>query len=103
MEEKHIDILTRRHVVLVRNLEPWKLFAHLIQERVMTPDDQEGMNDIPTRGRRSEKFLSILPARGPTAYPEFVKALEEKQPFLACILLREGRLVYYTIPGLRCF
>lgn len=103
MEEKHIDILRRRHVVLVRNLEPRKLFAHLIQERVMTPDDQEGINKIPTRGSQSEEFLSILPTRGPTAYPEFVKALEEKQPFLACILLREGRLVYYTIPGLRCF
>jgi len=103
MEEKHIDILRRRHVVLVRDLEPKKLFANLIQERVMTPDDQQEINKISTRISQSEEFLSILPRRGPTAYPEFVKALEEKQPFLACILLREGRLENYTIPGLRCF
>jgi len=93
MEDKHIDILRRRHVALVRDLEPKRLFAHLIQERVMTPNDQEGINNITTRRSRSEEFLRILPTRGPTAFQQFVKALEEHKPFLACTLLRDGRYI----------
>jgi len=91
MEDKHINILRRHHVVLVTDLEPKRLIAHLIQERVMTPDDQEGINKIATQRSQSEEFLRILRTRGPTAYQEFVKALEKNQSFLACILLRDGR------------
>ena len=95
MEDKHRDILRSCHVALVTDLEPEMLFAHLIQERVMTPDDQEKINKIATRKLQSEEFLSILPRRGPKAYQEFVNALEENQSFLACKLLREGK---YIIP-----
>ena len=66
----------------------------------MTPNDQEGINNITTRRSRSEEFLRILPTRGPTAYQEFVKALEENQSFLVCILLRDGR--YILSHRLRC-
>lgn len=90
MEEKHMEILTRRRVALVKDLVPEKIFAHLIQVGVMTSDDQERINKIDKRRSHSKEFLSTLRARGPRAYEEFVKALEEKQPFLACILLREG-------------
>lgn len=86
--------------MLVRDLEPKNLFAHLIQEGVMTPDDQEEINKIPTRRSQSEDFLRKLPTKGPRAYQEFVKALEKKQSFLACILLREGR--YNLSHHLRC-
>jgi len=80
-------------VSLVKDLEPEKLFPYLIQEGIMTSGDKERINKIDKRKRQSEEFLSILPARGPRAYQEFVKALEEKQPCLACILLREGRYI----------
>ena len=96
MEEKQRDLLSKCHVPLVKDLVPKKLFPHLIQEEVMTSDDKERINKIDKRKRQSEEFLSILPKRGPRAYQEFVKALEEKQPSLACILLREGR---YIIPS----
>jgi len=89
MEEKHRNILRRCHVSLVEDLEPEKLFHYLMQEGIMTSGDKERINKIDKRKRQSEEFLSILPARGPRAYQEFVKALEEKQPCLACILLRE--------------
>lgn len=55
----------------------------------MIPDDQEEITKIDRRMQRNEKFLSILPTKGPTAYQEFVKALEVNQSFLACKLLRE--------------
>ena len=96
MEEKHKDILKRCYVPLMKDLEPKKLFAHLIQERVMTSDDKERISKIDKRKRQSEEFMNILLRRGPRAYQEFVKALEDKQPFLACILLREGT---YIIPS----
>ena len=81
---------------LVKDLEPKKLFPHLIQEGIMTSGDKERVNKIDKLKRQSEEFLSMLPARGPRAYQEFVKALEEKQPCLACILLREG---WYITPS----
>ena len=96
MEEKHRDLLRRCHVRLVEDLVPKKLFPHLIQEGIMTSDDKERINQIDKRKRQSKEFLSILQTRGPHAYQEFMMALEEKQPFLACILLREGR---YIIPS----
>lgn len=96
MEEKHREILRKCHVALVKDLEPKKIFAHLIQEGVMTPDDQEGINKLNTQTSQTEEFLRILPKRGPGAYQEFVRALEEKQAFLACVLLREGN---YIIPS----
>ena len=95
MEDKHRDILRSCHVALVTDLEPEMLFAHLIQERVMTLDHQEKINKIATRKLQSEEFLSILLRSGPKAYQEFVNALEENQSFLACKLLREGK---YFIP-----
>ena len=95
MEDKHRDTLERCHEALVKDLEPEKLFAHLIQEGVMTPDDQEEITKIVRRTLRNAKFLSILSTSGPTAYQEFVNALEKNQSFLACKLLREGK---YIIP-----
>jgi len=89
MEDKHRKTLTGCQVVLENDLEPNNLFAYLIQEGVMTPDDQEEINKRPTRRSQSEEFLRKLPTRGPRAYQEFVKALEKNQSFLACILLRE--------------
>ncbi len=90
MEQKHKDILLNCHVALVEDLEPNKVFPHLIQERVLTEDDQQRNQTIATRKDRSEEFLKILKTCGPCAYEEFVKALEQKQTFLACLLLREG-------------
>ena len=76
---KNRDILKSCHVALVTDLEPEMLFAHLIHEGIMISDDQEEITKIARRTRRNEEFLSILSRRGPTAYQEFVKALEENQ------------------------
>ena len=97
MEDKHRDILTKCHVALVRDLEPQKLFAHLIQERILTSDEQEEINKITTRRSQREEFLRKLQTGGPAAYGEFVNALEKNQSFLACKLLREGKNI---IPSL---
>ena len=93
MEEKHKDILTRCHKSLVKDLVPKKLLPHLIQEGILSLDEKERINQIDKRKRQSEELLRILPSSGPRAYEELVNALEEKQPSLACILLREGRLL----------
>lgn len=65
----------------------------------MIPDDQEEITKIDRRMQRNEKFLSILPTKGPTAYQEFVKALEVNQSFLACKLLREGKYIISLLVG----
>ncbi len=78
------------HQALVKDLQPNEVFPHLIQKRVLTLDDQEGNRKLATRREKIEEFLTILPTRGPCAYEEFVKALENSQAFLACLLLKEG-------------
>ncbi len=90
MEKKHRDILTECHVELMQDLEPEKVFPLLIQERVLTEDDQERISKLATRKDRSEELLRKLKGCGPCAFGVFVKALEKTQSHLAC-LLREGR------------
>ena len=91
MDRKHRDILIKCRVALVKDLVPNDLFPHLVQERVLTSNDQERLEVITTRQERADRLLTTLPTKGPNAYKEFLNALEIHQPFLACVLLREGR------------
>lgn len=98
MEKRHKKILIKCHETLVEDLDPIDVFPHLIQKEVLNLHHQERIKNIdPTRRGKNEELLTILPTRGPKAYAVFVKALEKTQPFLACLLLREGRYYPYGI------
>ena len=82
---------------LAKDLVPNKLLPHLIQEGILSLDDKERISQIDKRKRQSEELMRILPSRGPRAYQELLNALEEKQPSLAYILLREGRFIIQSL------
>lgn len=79
----------RRHwSSLRRDLEPTKLLPYLVN--VLDVTDEQEVKVKATREDRIDKLLDILPRRGPKAFDEFVKALQEVQPFLASPLLQES-------------
>lgn len=91
MEGKHRDALIKCHEALVQDLEPDDVLPHLIQRGVLNSDHKERIKNMATQKDRSKELLRILPTRGARGYGVFMEALEETQPFLALILLREGR------------
>ena len=50
--------------------------------------NEEETKAEPTRRKKVDKLLNILPKKGPEAFDVFVKGLQEMQPFLAAPLLR---------------
>ena len=69
-------------------MEPMKLLPYLVN--VLDVTDEQEVKVKATREDRIDKLLDILPRRGPTAFDDFVKALQEVQPFLATPLLQES-------------
>ena len=88
MDDKHRDILRRHWSSLRRDLEPVKLLPYLV--KVLDVTDEQEVKVKATREARTDKLLDILPRRGPKAFDDFVKALQEVQPFLAGPLLQEA-------------
>ena len=86
MDEKHREILRRQRPNLRRDLEVMKLLPKLFS--VLDPEDEEEVKAEPTRRKKVDKLLNILPKKGPKAFDVFVKGLQEIQPFLAAPLLR---------------
>jgi len=97
MDDKHRDILRRHWSSLRRDLEPVKLLPYLV--KVLDVTDEQEVKVKATREARTDKLLEILPRRGPKAFDDFVKALQEVQPFLAGPLLQEAG-IYVVIPSL---
>ena len=88
MNASHRDILRRHWSTLRRDLEPLKLLPYLVNVLVVT--DEQDVKIKTTREDRIDKLLEILPRRGPEAFDDFVKALQEVQPFLAVPLVQES-------------
>jgi len=59
---------------------------------VLDITDEQEVKVKATREARTDKLLEILPRRGPKAFDDFVKALQEVQPFLAGPLLQEAEM-----------
>lgn len=91
MDDKHRDILRRHWSSLRRDLEPVKLLPYLVN--VLDPEDEQEVKAKATRGKMIDELLEILPRKGPTAFDNFVKALQEVQPFLAVYLLQEAGII----------
>ena len=87
MEKEHEEILQSHTVKLTDNLEPKPLVLYLYEKDIIDRRDREEILSKETRYDMSEALLFKLMRKGPEAFPELVKGLEENQPFLACILL----------------
>lgn len=87
MEKEHEEILQSHTVKLTNNLEPKPLILYLYEKDIIDRRDREEILSKETRYDMSEALLFKLTRKGPEAFPELVKGLEENQPFLACILL----------------
>lgn len=88
MDDKHREILRRNWSTLRRDLEPVKLLPHLV--KVFDVTDEQEIKVRATREEASDKLLEILPRRGPKAFEDFVKVLQEVQPHLASPLVQES-------------
>ena len=88
MNDRHRDILRHHWPTLRRDLEPMKLLPYLVN--VLDVTDEQDVKIKATREDRIDKLLEILPRRGPKAFDDFVKALQEVQPFLAVPLVQES-------------
>ena len=88
MNDKHRDILRRHWSLLRKDLEPTKLLPYLVN--ILDVTDEQEVKVKATREDRIDQLLEILPRRGPKAFDEFVKALQEVQPFLASPLIQEA-------------
>ena len=91
MDDKYRYILRRHWSSLRRDIEPEKLLPYLVN--VLDQEDQQEVTTKATREKKADKLLEILPRKGPTAFDDFVKALQEVQPFLAAFLLQEAGMI----------
>ena len=92
MRECHEHILQKLIVELVKDLEPEPLLLHLYQKGIIDQDDMDEIRSKKIRKDVNEDLIFKLMRRGPEAFPNLVKGLQRKQPFLACSLLKEGKV-----------
>lgn len=90
MKEYHKLILQRLNEELVKDLDPEKLLRYLFHKEVIDVDDMDEIRSWRVRKDVSETLIHKLMRKGPEAFPELVEGLQKKQPFLACLLLKEG-------------
>ena len=87
---KYKNILFKFQELILENLDPKEVSIQLTRAGVLTSDDKDKIEEKVTQKNKSEQLLMISATKGPEAYEEFVKALENDHCFLACKLLKEG-------------
>ena len=90
MRECHKHILQRHSVELVNDLEPEPQLLYLYHKEVIDEDDMDEIRSWKVRKNKSEALIFKLMKKGPQAFSTLVDGLQNKQPFLACSLLKEG-------------
>ena len=90
MKEWHKLILQRLILELVKDLDPKPLLLYLYHKEIIDADDKEEIRSKKVRKDTSEALIDTLMNKGPEAFPELVEGLQKEQPFLACLLLKEG-------------
>ena len=68
-----------------------KFLPYLVN--VLDVADEQEVKVKATREDIIDKLLEILPRRGPAAFDDFVKALQEVQPFLAAPLVQKSGVI----------
>ena len=92
MRECHEHILQKLIVELVKDVEPEPLLLHLYQKGIIDQDDMDEIRSKKIRNKVNQDLIFKLMRRGPEAFPILVEGLQRKQPFLACLLLKEGKV-----------
>ena len=92
MRECHEHILQKLIVELVKDVEPEPLLLHLYQKGIIDQDDMDEIRSKKIRNKVNQNLIFKLMRRGPEAFPILVEGLQRKQPFLACLLLKEGKV-----------
>ena len=92
MRECHKHILQKLIVELVKDLEPEQLLLYLYQKEIIDQDDMDEVRIKKIRKDVNEDLIFMLMRRGSEAFPNLVEGLQWKQPFLACSLLKEGKV-----------
>lgn len=88
MEEEHRTILRKNRQYLIRDLEPLKILNDLPE--IFDEDDRDEVKAENTRKDQVEALLDILPRKGPTAFKQFLCALNKRQPHLAAPMTEES-------------
>ena len=91
MEKYHENNIQKNYVKIVDDMKPKPMTRYLYQMKIIDKDDKEEIFSKTTSQDMNEALLSALKKGGPEAFPEFVKGLQERQPSLACMLLKEGK------------
>ncbi|XP_067057441.1 uncharacterized protein [Acropora muricata] len=90
MEEEHRTILRKNRQLLIKDLEPWKIVNDLAE--IFDEDDRDEVKAENTRKEQAEALLDMLPRKGPTAFKQFLRALNKRQPHLATPMVEESRI-----------
>ena len=69
-------------------MEPMKFLPYLVSMLDVT--DEQEIKVKGTRENRIDKLSETLPRSGPSAFDDFVKALQGVQPFLTAPLVQES-------------
>ncbi|XP_067021500.1 E3 ubiquitin-protein ligase Ufd4-like isoform X2 [Acropora muricata] len=87
MEKKHRTLLRTRKSVLEEDLEPNNILSKLATFLILNETEDEDIRAQPTRQKRCERLLDILPRKGPNAFTAFLAVLLEEAPHLALCLI----------------
>lgn len=93
MQVYHEEILQTCFEKLVEDLEPNPVMRYLYQKGIITEEDMDAIRSNDTRYKMNDALILQLKRKGPNAFKRFVEGLQKNQPFLADILLAEGKTV----------
>lgn len=93
MQVYHEEILQTCFEKLVEDLEPNPVMRYLYQKGIITEEDMDAIRSNDTRYKMNDALILQLNRKGPNAFKRFVEGLQKNQPFLADILLDEGKTV----------
>ena len=93
MQVYHEEILQTCFEKLVEDLEPNPVMRYLYQKGIITEEDMDAIRSNDTRYKINDALILQLNRKGPNAFKRFVEGLQKNQPFLADILLDEGKTV----------
>ena len=88
MEEKHRLILRNHQATLKKDLEPNRILSYLVE--ILDETDEGEIKAQPTKEKRCDKLLEILPSKGPKAFEVFVEVLKKHALHLALPLIEAG-------------
>ena len=83
MHPHHQDVLIRKRVYILEELEPANILHRLLQDEIIKSDQYDDIDVDKTRKAKVTALLSILPHCGPKAFSSFISALKDNQKHVA--------------------